>query len=357
LKIRDFLMLLRQRDIQVWADGDRLRCSAPAGALSPELRQELRQRKREVLDFLRSAEALAQQQRAIVPLQPRGTGTPIFAVAGHNGDVFCFRALARHLGDDQPFFGLQPPGLDGSREPLTRVEELAAYFAKQIRATRPNGPYIIAGYCAGGTIAFELAQQLLRTGGEISVLALFGSPFPTWYRLLPQLRDRFVQIAERAARHGRALMSLSAPELRAYFAERLNNRKAERAAERSAAPDPVMAWRDNVGRATLVAIRRYQPVQFSGRVGLFWPGKDWQRGGSSLDRWPSIAPDIEKYFGPDGCDGAIMLREPHAETFATLFRTCLGGPSAACRLRSGAGVAPAAAAALRLADNTGSIAV
>src|SRR5205823_4933449 len=88
------------------------------------------------------------------PLERRGTRTPVFAVAGHNGDVFCYRALAQQLGDDQPFFGLEPPGLDGRSEPLRRVEDLAAYFAEQMRAFQPGGPYILAGFCAGGTVAF-----------------------------------------------------------------------------------------------------------------------------------------------------------------------------------------------------------
>jgi thioesterase domain-containing protein len=337
VKILDFLVTLRERDIQVWADGDRLRCNAPAGALTDGLRQELQRRKNEILKFLRSAESLAQQQRAIVPLQPRGSGTPIFAVAGHNGDVFCFRALARHLGAGQPFFGLQPPGLDGGREPLTRVEDLAACFAAQIRAVRPDGPYIIAGYCAGGTIAFELARQLHHAGAEIRVLALFGSPFPAWYRLMPQLHDGFLQLTDRAVRHTRALVSLSAAELRAYVNERLKNLKTERAAERSAEPDPVLVWRDKVGRATLSAIRRYEPATFSGRTSLFWPGKDWRRGGNSLAQWPTIAPATEKYFGPDGCDGATMLREPYAATFAGLFKACLESPAGAGLRRTGTG--------------------
>ena len=55
------LTKLRDRDIQVWAEGDRLRCSAPPGTLTPELRDELQQHKDEVLKFLRSAGALARQ--------------------------------------------------------------------------------------------------------------------------------------------------------------------------------------------------------------------------------------------------------------------------------------------------------
>src|SRR5688572_14733335 len=138
-----FLSELRRRDIQVWAAGGQLHCAAKAGALTPELRDQLRQWKDDLLKLLDSAQALAAQERAIVPLQANGTRVPVFGVPGHNGDVFCYRALAQRLGEDQPFFGLQPPGLDGQDEPLKRVEDLAATFARQIRAFQPRGPYVI----------------------------------------------------------------------------------------------------------------------------------------------------------------------------------------------------------------------
>ncbi|MGH8688419.1 MAG: hypothetical protein ACREVQ_12010, partial [Burkholderiales bacterium] len=116
--VRALLAELRSRDVQLWADGERLRCSAPAGVLTPELRDRLARHKGDILDFLRSVETRARQQRAIVPLQPLVERTPVFGVGGHNGDVFCYRALAHHLGRDQPLYGLQPPGRDGQSEPL-----------------------------------------------------------------------------------------------------------------------------------------------------------------------------------------------------------------------------------------------
>jgi thioesterase domain-containing protein len=323
LKTLDFLAQLRDRDIQVWADGDQLRCNAPAGTLTPELRHELQQRKPDILTFLRSARTFAEQARAIVPLQSRGTSVPVFAVAGHNGDVFCFRSLAQRLGDGQPFFGLQPPGLDGHLEPLARVEDLAAYFAAQIHAFHPAGPYVVAGYCAGGTIAFELARQLLRDGATVNALILFGSPFSTWYRRGPQLRHRFGQQVERVVRHTRALATLPFAERRAYIAERLRNREAERRAERPSANDPVQVWRAKVERATFTALRRYSPGHFAGRLVLILPSKARSCSGDAATQWHAVAKSTEKYFGPDGCDGAVMLREPHAPAFAELFRQCL----------------------------------
>lgn len=317
MSVATLLAELRHRDIRIWADDEQLRCSAPPGALVPELREQLRQYKADVLEFLHAAEALARQQPAIVPLQPHGARPAVFAAPGHNGDVFCYRALVQHLGDEQPFFGLQPPGLDGQSEPLTSVEDLAAYFAAQIRVFRPDGPYVIAGYCAGGTIAFELAQQLSRQGVTISFVALFGSPYPAWYRRLPQLREK----AAHLKKHAQALISLSWEERRAYVSAKRQQRRQRSEAARLAATDPVLLRRTTVERTTLSAVRRYTPQTFSGRAVQFLPNDEWRRANSGTLRWPDTAAQLmEKYSGPDGCDGYNMLLEPHAAVFAELFR-------------------------------------
>ncbi len=322
MKAPAVLGTLRHRQIQVWADGEQLRCNGPAGAMTAELRDQLRRHKQEILKFLRSAGSLARQQRAIVPLQPRGDRPPIFAVGGHNGDVFCFRALAQHLGEEQPFYGLQPPGLDGQGEPLTTIEDLAGYFATEIRAFYPSGLFVIAGYCAGGTPAFELGCQLHRQGAAMAALVLFGSPFPTSYRLLPQLRRRLANQVERLVRHTRALAALPFHERRRYITETVHRRKAGHVGVRAAKPDPVLIRRNRVGRATLAAIRRYLPRYFAGRLDLILPSAEWARSDSEPLRWRSVAEQTEEYFGPSGCHTDIMLRETYASAFAELFRRC-----------------------------------
>ncbi len=327
MKMPLLLSLLRERDIHVRADGGQLRCSAPPGALTFELQEELRQHKSEILEFLQSAASLARQQRAIVPLQPRGTGPPAFAFGGHNGDVFCFRALARHLGEDQPLFGLEPPGLDGVTKPLTRVEDLAAFFANEIRAFQPNGPYVIIGFCAGGTIAFELARQLLRDGAALSAVALFGAPFPNAYRRLPRLRKRFEAWAERLLKHARALAALPTGESRRYIAEKLRGRRHDRAGARPATGNPLLANRARVERAMFAALRGYVPGYFGGRLNLFLPCKEWADSREQPLRWRTVALRTEEYFGPRGCCTDTMLHEPYVPIFAGLFRKCRGAPN------------------------------
>lgn len=321
-----FLQELRARDIRVWADGDRLRCNAPAGALTPELRDELQRRKADILAFLSTARELAQRQRAIVPLQPFGTRPPIFGVPGHNGDVFCYGTLAQHLGDNQPFYGLQPPGLDGHGGPLSRIEDLAVYFAAQIRDACPRGAVGIVGYCAGGTTAFELARQLRAQGSTVSLLGLFGAWFPAAYRWPPRMRGWLRDRARGVRRHAGTLTSSSWRARRAYVVANLRARRAQARRAAAAKLDEVLVLRSGVERATIEAIKRYRPSHYAGRVDLFLPSREWPDAESQGLRWRSLVAQADEHYGPTGCDGDNMLRAPYGAMFAALLEECLRGP-------------------------------
>ena len=51
----ELLSALHARDVRVWVEGDRLRLSAPKGALTAELQAELARRKDEIVAYLRAA--------------------------------------------------------------------------------------------------------------------------------------------------------------------------------------------------------------------------------------------------------------------------------------------------------------
>jgi thioesterase domain-containing protein len=322
VSIAAFLAELRSLDIEVWPDGEQLRCNAPAGSLNPAIRDQLRAHKSEIVRFLRSAEIAARQSRAIVPLQPRGVRTPVFGVGGHNGDVFCYRALARCLGDDQPFFGLRPPGLDGECEPLTSVPALAAHFAREIQAVHTSGSCIVAGYCAGGAIAFETAQHLVRHGVRVQFVALFAGRYPTWFRKSGQVRHLAAHYADRFQVHARALTTGSFQERRRYVAQIAGRLIASPHASHLAAPDTVLPAVTRVQHATMTAICSYTPACFDGRLILFLPSVKARRPADGLIRWRSLARYVDERCGPDGCEGDTMLLEPHVPSFARLFQYC-----------------------------------
>ena len=112
----------------------------------------------------------------LVAIQPQGNHPPFFCMPGSGGNVVYFHQLAHHLGNDQPFYALQPPSLDGVSEPFSTVKEVAAYYLQAIQSLQPSGPYFLGGHSFGVLVAFEIAQQLQKQGETVALLALFDLP-------------------------------------------------------------------------------------------------------------------------------------------------------------------------------------
>jgi thioesterase domain-containing protein/acyl carrier protein len=118
------------------------------------------------------------QWSPLVKIQPGGSKRPFFCVPGSGGNVIYFYHLARHLGSDQPFYGLQARGLDGEQMPHTQVEDMAAYYIEALQTVQPQGPYFLGGHSFGSFVAFEMALQLLHQGQEVAMLAILDTPAP-----------------------------------------------------------------------------------------------------------------------------------------------------------------------------------
>ena len=117
----------------------------------------------------------APRHPALVRLRPGGSKPPLFCVHPKNGTVFCYSSLAAHLGGDRPFYGVQARGVDMECAIHDSIEEMAAWYLESISQVQPQGPYFLAGYSMGGLIAFEIAQQLVRQGRQVGLLALFDA--------------------------------------------------------------------------------------------------------------------------------------------------------------------------------------
>jgi len=115
---------------------------------------------------------------SLVPLQTQGTKLPFFCVHPAGGHVFYYRELSRDLGSEQPFYGLQAQGFNEGEQVFTKVEDMADFYIKTLQEFQPEGPYKIGGYSFGGVVAFEMAQQLVARGEEVSLLALLDPWVP-----------------------------------------------------------------------------------------------------------------------------------------------------------------------------------
>jgi amino acid adenylation domain-containing protein len=161
---------------------------------------------------------------SLVPIQPQGGEPPIFCVHGGAGTILHLAPLARRLGEDQPFYGLQSVGLYGGARPLRTVQEMAAHYLTEMRQVHSGGPWRVAGYCFGAVVAFEIANMLSAEGERVELLAFFNGPSPSWIKRWrwygnqpswlarhprpqrPSARERRVQaVASTARRIARAL--------------------------------------------------------------------------------------------------------------------------------------------------------
>jgi phthiocerol/phenolphthiocerol synthesis type-I polyketide synthase E len=173
----------------------------------------------ELAQVLRS-EAAPSGWSPLVAIRAAGSRPPFFCVHGAGGNVLIYRDLARRLGADQPFYGLQCPGLDGSCAPLTRIEDMAARYVKEIRKTQPHGPYFLGGYCLGGIIAFEIAQQMHVQGERVALLALFDTT--NWAQIpLPSMWDKSYYAIQRLIYHAANFFRLDSAGRNQFLREKV----------------------------------------------------------------------------------------------------------------------------------------
>ncbi|PRY36949.1 thioesterase domain-containing protein [Umezawaea tangerina] len=103
----------------------------------------------------------------------------LFYFHSASGNAFAIRTLRNHL--PVQLTGVRAAGLHGERDVPTTIDEFATTYLEQILRVQPDGPYLLCGFSTGGTIAFEIACRLRRSGAEVGLLAMFDSqpPDPT----------------------------------------------------------------------------------------------------------------------------------------------------------------------------------
>jgi amino acid adenylation domain-containing protein len=118
--------------------------------------------------------------RSLVPLTTSGPRRPLFFVTAGDGNTVGYGALARRLGPAQPFYALQPRGLDGCALLDASVESMARHHLGRLRSVQPRGPYLIGGRCFGTLVAFELTRLLEAAGDQVALLIALDSVGPLW---------------------------------------------------------------------------------------------------------------------------------------------------------------------------------
>lgn len=321
------------------------------------------------------AAALKHQERvgarsAIVRIQRGSSTRPFFFLHGDfNGGGFYCVNLARGLGVEHSFYAVQPHGLDGGVVPPT-IEAMAESRIKEIRALQPHGPYLLGGYCNGGTVAFEMARQLQSQGETIDLLILLcasasnarfkliDAVVSRWTRVkrlgpdyklesflafrerlvrLEGIRDYYLsRIGELSRMQGRkriAFLAAKAAKASANIAPALasvvRNARANEAPESTVKTAAANDRRQRVGEAYTRALLGYVEKQYRGRVTLLWPGElPLDDPADPTAGWGQVASEVDLHKVPGG---HITCITSNVSTLAKTLRACLDETQSAAR--------------------------
>lgn len=262
---------------------------------------------------------------ALVPMRPTGTKPPFFCVHAVGGNVIEYNEIVKHLDADQPFYGLQAIGLDGKSAPLTDIEEMATAYLKEVRQIQPNGPYYLGGRSFGGTVAYEMARQLVEQGEEIALLAIFDSYPKGWLNLCSDkeaqsFKKKFLKC--RIKRHLENWSKLNAIEKAKYFLEKANYKKRKyksllwqmtQKLGIGTRPSVDTTIRD-IEEINYLAIRNYVPKLYQGTV-TFFSAMEEICPEENLTGWRRLAQGGVNVVEVPG-DHQTMIKEPFVSELA-----------------------------------------
>jgi pimeloyl-ACP methyl ester carboxylesterase len=211
-----------------------------------------------------------------VPIQTGDGRPPLFCIHNYSGYVLDYYRLAARLDPDRRVYGVQSRAFTKTACRDATIEDMAAAYLAEIVAVEAEGPYYLCGNCLGGTIAFEIAQQLRQQGREVALLALIDTAFPGG--LLRDLANRILGPYER-----RRFSKLPVGHWPLYLARRFQDfaHWAASACRRRfiSATDPIRgggrspaSYRLGVLDRNKLAEARYKPRPYGGEIVLICPG-------------------------------------------------------------------------------------
>jgi polyketide synthase PksN len=232
----------------------------------------------------------------VTPLQPHGSRPPFFLIPGIGGNGFGFLPLSRALGADQPVFLFEPPGLQGERDPMSSIPELASFYISQLPSQPPRLGCRLAGWSMGGVVAYEMACQMEKRRMPVDSLILIDSYLPEHFEHFSRMSRQKITPATLG------VPPASGPQI---------GRMAEVTAAHSRALQNYRPSHVYQGHAAYFYARRRDHRSHS-------PDASYER--ATLSIWKQYLPRIAKHFSSVRASHTSILEAPAANWIATEIR-------------------------------------
>jgi len=211
-----------------------------------------------------------------VMMKPGNDEPPVFMIPGASGSILQLRPDRRD--DDRADCRSTrsgPRGLAEGETPCEHLEAMAEHAIGVMRAMHRQGPYLLAGYSAGGLVALEMARQLAAAGLDVPLVVLLDT-YPS--REVWPLSCHVEILARQAAKALWALRQLTLRQAVADIGRRIRSLFLYLTASgiKLVTPPPLVAeGTDAASRrvhlATFNAGEAYRPSPYSGKVVFLQP--------------------------------------------------------------------------------------
>ncbi|BAY05184.1 amino acid adenylation domain-containing protein [Anabaena cylindrica PCC 7122] len=279
---------------------------------------------------------------SLVPIQTKGSKPPFYYIHTASGGLIHSLNLLSKLDADQPVYGLQAQGLDGKKSPHTCIEDMASHYIKEIQTVQPHGPYLLGGWCAGGVIAYEMAQQLYAQGETVELLTIFdafppkmilpsseGVNFLSLVKTKSRVTKYTLYLMDMIQRNRRNFNNLTFQQQMIAIWEKINRRIQDRITEtvyqfyvKRNLPLPHTLRHLAVRDAIVHAYKNYCPTVYPGQVIFFRAVDQSQEYARYLKRWEELAAGGLEIHDVPGNHDSIMA-EPHVSVLAEKLRCFL----------------------------------
>ena len=261
-------------------------------------------------------------------IQDQGDRIPLFCMPAADGLTLVYHELADRLGPNQPVYGLNSPGAIGEKVPHT-FEEMATRFVEDIREVCPHGPYAIVGYCSGGSVALEVAQQLVAAGEKVAmVCGIETYDWSTCPAARPRLSVKLVYEVERLYFHARDFLSLDLDNKRSFLTSKLNRLRSRLRVWRGMFSSMIRGkkrkvtsktdWNDLWRQHDEISVR-YFPKPYPGKLLLIRPRTDYRSyvGEKELEALGGV--NIVRLSAFPAC----LMTPPHVDQVAELIASSI----------------------------------
>lgn len=264
-----------------------------------------------------------------VAVQPHGDLPPLFFIPGVNGNVIGYEEFATGLGQDRPLYGLRSVGLEGESDPLNDLPSIARHFVADVKKVQPQGPYNFVGFCIGGIVAFEMAQQLKAEGEEVEFLGLIDTwpqdmvPVP---KAASETGQQFLYLADALKRNIKEFSAIPKGKRLNYIRQKLGAATDMATKLDVYRGDDGERLQDLIIASNQIAASTYIASKYDGPLSLFITLGDLEGPDSSDPRlyWKAFGNEaISSVMWIPGIDSGSLLKNPYLPGLLKALKTTL----------------------------------